>query len=61
MPSISKRQQKLFQLVLAVRQGKLKRDDVDDSVLKIVDSDMSDDKVKAFTKTLKEYLQETLS
>ena len=61
MPSVSKRQQKLFQLVLAVRQGKLKRDDVDDSVLKIVDSDISDDKVKAFTKTLKEHLQETLS
>lgn len=60
MPSISKRQQNLFKLVWAVRQGKVKREDVDDSVLKIVDSDMPDDKIKAFAKSLKEHLQETL-
>ena len=56
MPSISKKQQNLFRLVWAVRQGKVKRSDVDDNVLRIVDSDLSDYKIKAFATSLQEHL-----
>ena len=60
MPSVSKSQQKLFQLVLAVREKKISRDEVDDNVLKIADSDMPISKIKAFAKTLKEHLLESI-
>ena len=59
MPSVSKKQQNLFRLVWAVRQGELKRSQVNDTVLKIVDSDMPDSKIKAFAKSLKEHLLES--
>lgn len=51
MPAKSKSQQKLFSMALAVRHGKLKRSDVDKSVLEIVDSDMTDSQIKHFTVT----------
>ena len=54
MPSTSKSQQKLFSMALAVRKGQLKRSDVWDSVLKIVDSDMTDSQIEDFT-ILKEH------
>ena len=49
MPAKSKSQQRLFSMALAVRRGKLKRDDVYQSVLDIVDSDMSDKEIEDFT------------
>lgn len=56
MPSTSKKQQNLFRLVWAVRQGKVKRSEVDDNVLRIADSDLPDYKVKAFATSLQEHL-----
>jgi hypothetical protein len=46
----------------AVRSGKLKRSDVNKSVLDIVDSDMTDKQIEDFAKTkgLKEHLLESL-
>lgn len=61
MPSVSKKQQNLFRLAWAVRSGEIKREDVDDNVLKIADSDMPDYKIKEFAKSLKEHLLESLS
>ena len=62
MPSTSKSQQKLFSMALAVRKGKLKRDEVHKSVLDIVDSEMSNNELKHFTKlSLKEHLQECIN
>ena len=49
MPAKSKSQQRLFSMALAVRKGKLKRDDVYKNVLDIVDSDMSDKEIEEFT------------
>lgn len=63
MPAKSKSQQRLFGMALAVRRGELKRSDVDDAVLDIVDGDMTDKQIRDFAKTknLKEHLQELLS
>ena len=62
MPAKSKAQQRLFGMALAVRRGELKRSDVDDAVLDIVDGDMTDKQIRDFAKTknLKEHLQELL-
>ena len=64
MPSKSKSQQRLFGMALAVRRGELKKSDVDDSVLDIVNSDMTDKEIEDFATTkhkgLKEYLNEQL-
>lgn len=49
MPSTSRSQQRLFSMAYAVRTGKLKRSDVHQSVLDIVDGDMTDEEIKHFT------------
>ena len=62
MPSKSKSQQRLFCMALAVRKGDLKRSEVDDSVLNIVDSDMTDKEIEEFTvrESLQNYLEKNL-
>ena len=62
MPAKSKSQQRLFGMALAVRRGELKKSEVNDSVLSIVDSDMSDKQIEDFAKTkgLKEHLLNAL-
>lgn len=62
MPAVSKSQQRLFGMALAVRRGEIKRSDVNDAVLDIVNSDMTDKEIEDFAKTkgLKEHLQESL-
>lgn len=47
MPAKSEAQRKLFGLALAVKRGIKSRDDVSDSVLKIVD-DMTEDEIRDF-------------
>lgn len=49
MPSKSKSQQRLFSMALAVRKGELKRSDVHQSVLDIVDSKMTNKEIEEFT------------
>lgn len=49
MPSKSKSQQRLFSMALAVRKGDLKRSEVHQSVLDIVDSDMTNKEIEDFT------------
>jgi hypothetical protein len=58
MPAKSKSQQRLFGMALAVRRGELNKSEVNDSVLAIVDSDMTDKQIEDFAKTkgLKEHL-----
>ena len=58
MPAKSQAQQRLFGMALAVRQGKMKRSDVSQSVLDIVDGEMTDKEIEDFAKTkgLKEHL-----
>lgn len=62
MPAKSKAQQRLFGMALAVRRGELKRSEVENSVLDIVDSDMTDKQIEDFAHTkhtsLKEWLNE---
>lgn len=60
MPAKSKAQQRLFGMALAVRRGELKRSEVGQSVLDIVDGDMTDKQIEDFAKTkgLKEHLTE---
>ena len=62
MPAKSKAQQALFGMALAVRKGEMKRSDVNQSVLDIVDGDMTDKEIEDFAKTkgLKEHLIESL-
>ena len=62
MPSKSKAQQKLFGMALAVRRGELKRSEVEQSVLDIVDGEMTDKQIEDFAKTkgLKEHLESLL-
>ena len=64
MPAKSKSQQRLFGMALAVRRGELKRSEVNQSVLDIVDGDMTNKQIEDFTKTshkgLKEHLIECL-
>ena len=65
MPAKSKAQQRLFGMALAIRKGEMKRSEADDSVLDIVDSDMTDKEIEDFAKTkhknLKEHLNEELN
>lgn len=62
MPAKSKAQQRLFGMALAVRRGELKRSEVENPVLDIVDSDMTDKQIEDFARTkhtsLKEWLNE---
>lgn len=62
MPAKSLAQQRLFGMALAVRRGELKKSEVDDSVLDIVNSDMSDKQIEDFAKTkgLKEHLMQSI-
>lgn len=59
MPAKSLTQQRLFGMALAVRRGELKRSEVHSEVLDIVDSNMSDEKIREFasTKGLKESIK----
>ena len=65
MPAKSKSQQRLFGMALAVRKGELKKSEVNDAVLGIVNSEMTDKEIEDFAKTkhkgLKEYLKEALN
>jgi hypothetical protein len=65
MPAQSKSQQRLFGMALAVRRGELKRSQVDDNVLDIVDGEMTDKQIEDFAstkhKTLKEHFQLALN
>lgn len=60
MPAKSQAQQRLFGMALAVRKGEMKRSEVSQSVLDIVDGDMTDKEIEDFAKTkgLKEHLIE---
>lgn len=64
MPSKSKSQQRLFGMALAVRRGEMKRSEVYQEVLDVVDSDMTDKEIEDFAKTkykgLKEHLESLL-
>jgi hypothetical protein len=48
MPAKSKSQQRLFGMALAVRRGELKRSEVEDEVLDIVDGKMTDKQIRDF-------------
>ena len=50
-------------MALAVRKGEMDKSDVDDEVMKIVNSDMTDKQLEDFAKTkgLKEHLLEALN
>ena len=58
MPAKSQAQQRLFAMALAIRKGEMKRSEVNQSVLDIVDSDMTNKQIEDFAKTkgLKEHL-----
>ena len=58
MPAKSKSQQRLFGMALAVRRGDMKRSDVWDEVLDIVDSDMTDKEIEDFAKTKHDKIKE---
>lgn len=60
MPSVSKSQQMLFGMALAVRRGKLKRSEIDKKVLNIVDGQMSTKEIEDFAKKLKRNTNESL-
>ena len=60
MPAKSKAQQALMGMALAVRKGEMRRDEVDDKVLDIVDSDMSTKDIEDFAKTKRSTLKEWL-
>ena len=63
MPSKSKSQQRLFSMALAVRKGDLKRSEVHQSVLDIVDSEMTNKEIEEFTvlkESLKDFILNTL-
>ena len=60
MPAKSKSQQRLFGMALAVRRGELKRSDVNDAVLDIVDGDMTDKQIRNFEKTKLQILARSL-
>lgn len=57
MPSVSKSQQRLFGMALAVRRGKLKRSEVNKSVLDIVDGEMTNKEIEEFAKSTNESLK----
>lgn len=60
MPAVSKSQQRLFGMALAVRRGEIKRSDVNDAVLDIVNSNMTDKEIEDFAKTSHKNLKESL-
>ena len=64
MPAKSKSQQRLFGMALAVRKGEMKRSEVSQEILDIVDGDMTDKEIEDFASTkhkvLKEYIKEQL-
>ena len=60
MPAKSKAQQALMGMALAVRKGEINRDEFDDKVLDIVDSDMSTKDIEDFAKTKRSTLKEWL-
>lgn len=65
MPSTSKSQQRLFSMALAVRKGKLKRSEVNQKVLDIVDGDMTNGQIEHYTvlkerRSLKEFINNLL-
>ena len=60
MPAKSKAQHALMGMALAVRKGEMSRDEVDDKVLDIVDSDMSTKDIEDFAKTKRSTLKEWL-
>ena len=64
MPAQSVAQQKLFGMALAVRRGDLKRSEVGEEVLDIVDGDMTDKQIEDFASTkhkgLKEHVKESM-
>lgn len=60
MPAKSKAQQALMGMALAVRKGEMSRDEVNDKVLDIVDSDMSTKDIEDFAKTKRSTLKEWL-
>ena len=64
MPAKSKAQQRLFGMALAVRRGELKKSEVGDEVLDIVNSDMTDKQIEDFAstshKSLKEHMLESI-
>lgn len=65
MPSVSKSQQRLFSMALAVRKGKLKRSEVNQKVLDIVDGDMTNGQIEHYTvlkerRNLKEFINNLL-
>ena len=64
MPAKSKSQQALFGMALAIRRGEMKRSEVTDDVLDIVDGDMTDKEIEDFAKTktknLPDHLKESL-
>ena len=61
MPAKSKAQRALFAMALAVRKGDMDKSGVDDEVMKIVNSDMTDKQLEDYAKTkgLKEQLEES--
>lgn len=60
MPAKSKAQQRLFGMALAVRRGEMKRSDVNQSVLDIVDGDTTDQQIEDFASTKHKGLKECL-
>lgn len=64
MPAKSKSQQRLFGMALAVRKGEMKRSEVSQEILDIVDGDMTDKEIEDLASTkhkgLKEYIKEQL-
>lgn len=65
MPAKSKSQQALFGMALAVRKGEMKRSEVNQNVLDIVDSDMTDKEIEDFAstphKSLPQHLKESIN
>lgn len=64
MPAKSKAQQALFGMALAVRKGEMKRSEVNQNVLDIVDGDMTNKEIEDFAstshKSLPQYLKESI-
>jgi hypothetical protein len=65
MPAKSKAQQALFGMALAVRKGEMKRSEVNQDVLDIVDGDMTDKEIEDFAstshKSLPQHLKESIN
>lgn len=65
MPAKSKAQQRLFGMALAVRKKNLKRSEVNQQVLDIVDSEMTNKEMEDFASTkyisLKEFIENKIT